>query len=179
MCSICRAIRCSSSSAYGTTAGTAFADFGGTNPGPCGVDVRQFRIFHSSIINSIRVLYDVEGSAVLRPAWGGTAGTPIVVDLEAGEKITGATGMTCVRSDAGNNRYLTQLVFFSEKQDGQKVVYGPYGTGSTNDQSCSLFAVNGKINSIFGREYNRNRPAGSFRGIGAIGFNFEDGSSTQ
>lgn len=48
--------------------------------------------------------------------------------------------------------YLSQLAFTSEKSDGQKVVYGPYGNGCLSQEICRLFTVSGKINSIFGQE---------------------------
>jgi hypothetical protein len=80
--------------------------------------------------------------------------------------------MTCTSTSRRNNRYVAQLVFLSEKEDGQEVVYGPYGSG--RGSNCRIFAVNGKINSIFGKVVTT-----PFRALGAIGFHFEDESGAR
>ena len=68
-----------------------------------------------------------------------------------------------------------KLVFFAEKEDGQKTAYGPYGTGiNYTHNNCSMFAVNGKITSIFGRVVTSDITG--LIGLGAIEFYFEDES---
>ena len=159
--------------AYGSTRGTAFADFTGTNPWPCGVDITDMRIRRGTIIDAIQVTYKtVDGRIISGERRGGSGGSEELIRLEEGERITGATGTVCNSYITG--RFVTQLAFFAEKQDGQKVVYGPYGTGYSSDRSCKIFAINGKINSIFGRILTPS--GGSFTGLGAIGFYYEDES---
>jgi hypothetical protein len=167
---MCRALGCSSTGvAYGSTAGTAFADFTGTNPWPCGVDIREVRIRSVTLVDSIQVTYRTfDNRIMLKPQRGGGGGYERVLRLQEGERITGATGMTC------NRGYVVQLVFFSEKEDGQKVVYGPYGVGLATYNNCVVFAVNGRINSIFGKMVDVGFPA-----LGALGFYFEDESRAR
>ena len=110
---------------------------------------------------------------------GGDGGVKAVIRLDAGERITGVAGMVCTyaASSPTPGTLVHQLAFSSQKQDGQKVVYGPYGTVSNDihDPACSMFYVNGRINSIFGRIYvHTTRP---FMGLGAIGFYYEDEST--
>ena len=130
------------------------------------MDITEIRIRSGSIIDAIQVTYKtVDGSIILKPQRGGEGGREQVIRLEDGERITGATGTTCTVRDRID---VVQLVFLSEKEDGQKVAYGPYGNSAQTLQNCRLFAVNGKINSIFGKVANNH--------LGAIGFYFEDES---
>jgi hypothetical protein len=170
---MCRALGCSNTGvAYGSTTGTAFADFTGTNPWPCGVDIREVRIWTGTLVDAIQVTYRTfDNTVMLKPRRGGGGGRERVLRLQEGERITGATGMTCTHR---NNKYIIQLVFLSEKEDGQKAVYGPYGVGHSSYTNCTLFAVNGKINSIFGKVVTTGFPA-----LGAIGFYFEDESRAR
>ena len=80
--------------------------------------------------------------------------------------------------------YVSQLAFFSERSDGQKLIYGPYALGYTSFLGpCRLFGVNGKINSIFGRvrdDVSRGSYTTPLTALTAIGFYYEDEStSTQ
>lgn len=154
-----RAIVCKSTRMYGRN-GATFADFG-TNR--CGVDIKQITIRHGSIIDAVQVIYKSETkNQILKPRRGGRGGRVSKIVLQNGERITGAIGMAC-------RNYITQLIFFSEGEDGQRKVYGPYGAASQSN--CKVFAVNGKINSIFGK-----LPKRGFPGLGAIGFYYEDES---
>lgn len=90
-----------------------------------------------------------------------------IVLLEEGEQITGVSGVMCLDAFLSQTeRYVSQLIFYSEKEDGEKKVHGPYGAVSKDQNYCRLFAVNGKITSIFGKVLNI--------GLGAIGFYYED-----
>ena len=175
-----RALGCADTQvAYGSTTGTAFSDFTGTNPWPCGVDITDIRIRSGNIVDAIQVTYKtVDGRIISGERRGGNGGREDLIRLDDGERITGATGMVCnnyiIQGGVDNGRFVTQLAFFSEKHDGQKVVYGPYGSGFDRDRNCTTFAVNGKINSIFGRILTANR--GLFTGLGSIGFYYEDES---
>lgn len=170
---ICRALGCVKTSvAYGGTfGGKTFTDFPGTDPWPCGVDITEIRIYHHNIINGIQVTYrTVDGESVQKPRRGRAAGRVSVVRLETGERITGVMGVVCRKTVI--SMFVTQLAFFSEKEDGQKVAYGPYGAGRLLMPPCKLFAVNGKVNSIFGRVSS----SGTITGLAAIGFFYEDES---
>lgn len=144
---------------YGSN-GATFVDFG---TGYCGVDIRQIRIRHGYLIDAIQVTYKSETRRrIPKPRRGGRGGRLSVITLRGDERITGAMGMICPH-------YVTQLVFFSENGDGQRKVYGPYGVGS--GRHCKVFAVNGKVNSIFGKLPKKGFPA-----LSAIGFFYEDES---
>ena len=172
----CRALGCGVTVAYGMPNGTAFSDFTGSNPWPCGVDIRSIRIRHGRIIDAIQVTYkSYDQNIIHKPRRGGLGGTESLIYLTNGERITGVTGTICNEPYLRlNGPHVRQLVFFSEKADGQKMVYGPYGyvTSTSTPNACRVFAVNGKITSIFGREA-RNL---SFTVLGAIGFYYEDES---
>ena len=139
---------------------------------PCGVDITEIQIRHSIVIDSIHVKYKtVEEETIVAPIHGGGGGRMGIVHLADGERITGASGVVCVDSFLSLiDPYVSQLIFFSEKEDGEKKVHGPYGAVSRDQRYCKLFAVNGKINSIFGRVLNIR----GYLGLGAIGFYFED-----
>lgn len=112
-----------------------------------------------------------EGGTVVPPIHGRASGRTGTVRLEKGERLTGVTGVACSQALITQpNRYVTQLVFFSEKADGQRAVYGPYGRSSPLQDTCQMFAVNGRITSTFGRVLTM----GGYTGVGAIGFYFED-----
>ena len=138
------------------------------------MDITEISVFAlgGNVLTAIQVTYKtLDGVVITGPRHGGSGGTQAVLSLEDGERITGATGMIC---DVVSTAFVHQLVFFSEKADGQKSVHGPYGLGvGTN---CFPFAVNAKIDSIFGRVTTR----GNFVGLGAIGYYYEDtGSAPQ
>lgn len=183
-----RALGCESTSvAYGSTYGTAFADFAGTHPWPCGVDITEITIWHNWAVDAIQVNYKtVDQRRILKPKRGGGGGAggtggiryTTVIFVRTGERLTGVTGMVC---SYPNRRYtgvyVRQLVFLLEKQDGQKVAYGPYGAQSATHTHCRVFAVNGKISSIFGRVTDINLyPNPTVTVLGAIGFYYEDES---
>ena len=169
--------------AYGSNVGTAFADFTGTHPWPCGVDIVQIIITHRYWIYTIQVRYKtVDNVVIQKPVRGnldGNAHYEDVINLQYGERITGTTGMVCNRTSAGT--YIRQLAFMSRKQNGQKKVYGPFGmpSPSTVYESCTIFVVNGNINSIFGRASVVYREHGSDPAIGALGFYYEDESRSE
>ncbi len=56
------------------------------------------------------------------------------------------------------------------------MAYGPYG--GLGDRQCRIFAVNGKINSIFGRVVTTTTTP-PLTALGAIGFYYEDESRTS
>ena len=168
-----RAFPCTKTdAAYGSVNGTAFADFSHSILCPCGADITEILIRESIVINGIRVTYKTaEGETVVAPMRGKASGRTGIMHLQKGERITGVTGVTCVQSLFERpNRYVTQLVFFSENEDGQRAVHGPYGRSSGLHDSCQLFAVNGMITSTFGRVLTVE----GYSGLGAIGFYFED-----
>ena len=106
---------------------------------------------------------------------GGQGGRTNFIRLDTGERITGVTGTVCTQTLDFPGTAVRQLIFFAQKQDGQRVVYGPYGEVSQPQfpAACRVFAVNGKINSIFGRTL-AFRPG--ITGLAAIGFYYEDES---
>ena len=160
--------------AYGSSNGTAFADFNGTRPWPCGVDIVEIRISAGAMIDSIQVKYKtVDNTIIQGESRGGIGGNERVIRLQDGERITGVAGVVCTKAPHGT--HVNQLLFFSQRQDGQKLTYGPYGYALTS-WMCRIFAVNGKINSIFGRVRN---VYGSIVGLGAIGFYYEDESRSS
>jgi hypothetical protein len=158
--------------AFGSRSGAAFTDFNGSTSCPCGEDIREIRISHSIIIDAIQVTYrTVDGEIVSEPKRGGGGGREDVVRLAKGEWLTGVTGVECTDIAVSYlNRYVMQMVFFSEKEDGERAVYGPYGKPSPLHESCRIFAVNGRITSIFGRVLTEK----GYTGLGAIGFYYED-----
>ena len=140
------------------------------------MDIRSIRIRHGSLIDAIQVTYkSYDQNIIHKPRRGGLGGTESLIHLTNGERITGVTGTICNEPRLRlNGPHVRQLVFFSEKADGQKVVYGPYGlaTYTLYPNTCRVFAVNGKLTSIFGREARHL----SFTALGAIGFYYEDES---
>ena len=162
--------------AYGSNTGAAFSDFNTTNPWPCGVDITELRIRHGHLIDSIQLTYKtVDQFIIIGPQRGGQGGRESFVRLDQGERITGVSGTVCTQTRDFPGTGVRQLIFFSRKADGQRVLYGPYGKVSQPQfpAACRMFAVNGKINSIYGRVV-------AFRhdvtGLGAIGFYYEDES---
>lgn len=191
----CRSVSCARTPGYGGFHGNPFTDFPcddprrpsnpfiespGISPGPCGVDIVEIRMNHSAGINSIQVTYrDADGDLVTKPRRGQDGGQESIISLEAGERITGVAGIICTRIIFD---LPIQLVFFSEKEDGRKVVYGPYGGGDDVPISspCRLFAVNGKITSIFGRALIAGVTGhGNVHFVDNIGFYYEDESLTS
>ena len=171
-----RALGCAATGvAYGSNTGAAFTDFTTTNPWPCGVDVVEIRIRAGSLIDAIQMRYKTVDNTYIQGARrGGGGGAEHVINLQPGERITGVSGVICTRTDA-YGVYVSQLAFFSERINGQKLIYGPYAGASTH--ACRMFAVNGKINSIFGRVRD---DVVSITALTAIGFYYEDEStSTQ
>ena len=176
-CSANRALGCAKTSvAYGSNVGTAFSEFT-TNPWPCGVDITQITIRHGTVIDAVQIVYKtVDQHYITGARNGGGGGSVSVIRLEPGERITGVAGMVCNNTAGRVATLVHQLTFSSQKQDGQRAVYGPYGTPSPRSwrPSCRVFTVNGKINSIFGRLYTQ--PPSGFTSLGAIGFYYEDES---
>ena len=167
-------------SAYGSTTGTAFVDFTGAHgiSWPCGVDITRIKIWHGLLIDAIQLRYQTySGTTIYGTKRGGQGGRLVTVTLQTGERITGVAGMKCVRR-SGNFRgtFIRQLMFFSERRDGQKLVHGPYGYGANLQMECFNFAVYEKITSIYGRV--TQLPVGSeiLAALGAIGFYYEDES---
>ncbi len=122
---------CNRTVAYGTTIGDNFTDIVGTNPPPCGVDITAMKIGSGYVVYAIQMTYTShEGDIIVGPRRGGAGGDVAIVQLQEGERITGATGMFCTVGDTELSRrvFMVQLVFFSERQDGQSVSYGPYGS---------------------------------------------------
>ena len=111
----------------------------------------------------------MEGSCEIQEEEIASGGRCNIIRLQEGERITGVAGATCTSPAYRNLRFVMQLTFSAQKADGQKVVYGPFGTGNVGS-NCRLFAVNGKITSIFGRLQHSND---NFVGLGAIGFYFQ------
>ena len=86
------------------------------------MDISEIKVFSGTVVDAIQVTYkSLDGVVIPKPRRGGGGGGQTVISLEDGERITGATGMFC---DFGSYKFLLQLVFFSEKADGQKLVHG-------------------------------------------------------
>ena len=165
--------------AYGSTVGPAFSDFTTTQPWPCGVDITEIRVRHGSLIDALQMTYrTIDQQVIYRPWRGGPGGRESIIALSPGERITGVIGTICTQDHQFPGTSVRQLIFLAQKVDGQKVVYGPYGDESRKafPSACRAFAVNGKINSIFGRVTDYVRPANTLTGLGAIGFYYEDES---
>ena len=182
-----RALGCVSTAvAYGSSTGTAFADFTSaidftsTSQWPCGVDIVQIKLRVGGLIDAIQLRYrTVDGVYIQGPWRGGAGGALYTITLETGERITGVSGVVCTGVTIGT--YISQLTFFSEKSDGQRRVYGPYaGSSYGNYQGpCRMFSVNAKINSIFGRVRDHIYESHTYNdltAITAIGFFYEDES---
>ena len=147
----------------------------------CEVNIREIKIGVSEIIASMQIKYEkIDGEMIQGKRRGEDIGTEHVITLEPGEYITGVAGIVCDQETI--DRYISEITFFSQKSNGERVLYGPYGTGYDKYLgSCRLFAINGKIKSIYGRV----RPLGADKGpwpiktspLGGIGFYYEDDSS--
>ena len=79
----------------------------------------------------------VDGEIIQGERRGGIGGSEIVVNLQDGERITGVAGVVCTKAPHGT--HVNQLLFFSQRQDGQKLTY----RYALTDWMCH----NGKINS--------------------------------
>lgn len=146
------------------------------------MDIVRIRIGHGNIIDSIQVTYRTFGqNLITKPRRGGPGGLQTFINLDSGEHITGVAGMACTepRSRYDGPDHIRQLVFFSKKADGQKVVHGPYGDGTAVSfpTGCRVFAVYAKITSIFGKVIrSTNRQNTPSVALGTIGFYYEDES---
>ena len=167
-------------SAYGSTTGTAFVDFTGSHgtSWPCGVDITRIKIWYGILIDAIQLRYRTySGTTIDGRKRGGRGGRLTTITLQTGERITGVAGMKCVkRSGYYRGTFIRQLMFFSERRDGQKLVYGPYGYGTNRQMECLTFAVYGKITSIYGRVTGLRVGSETVAALGAIGFYYEDES---
>ena len=144
----------------------------------------QIKIAANYPVYTIQVKYKTVDNIVLQKPIHGNIDNRLhhlqVINLEDGERINGAVGMVC--NGGSNGTYVRQLAFMSQTEDGQKLVYGPFGDPSPSGygERCQIFIVNGKINSIFGRTSVIYRGTITQPVLGAIGFYYEDESiSTQ
>ena len=112
-------------------------------------------MWHFYVIDAIKLEYaSKDEQAISKPKRGGSEGRISIIELEKGERVTGTAGMICKEmSGFFQGTHVRQITFFTEKENGEKITYGPYGRRSfiEHRSSCRMFALNGMITSIYGR----------------------------
>ena len=161
-----RACPCQSSPSYGGSSGRAFAD----HPvNPCGADIIRVSIRQGIIIDSIQMTYKSWSDEVTTgPQHGGNGGDETSFELGDGEYIMAVFGL--YRDMNYGVVAITSLTFLSMDAEGAVHIHGPYGsvvatTSIRSDAVRGLFAVAGKIHSIYGRTESGY--------LQSIGFNYE------
>ena len=126
---------------FGGGGGSAWDDF--FSHKPMIVGVQSIDIRSSNQVDSIQVTYLCADKKLYKAPRHGSSGRPQEsIHLENDERIVRVEGQT-------NDVQITQLTFYSKRQDGTEMKYGPFGeTGRTS------FAVEGYILGFNGRASN-------------------------